>query len=79
MAAERQRITDRRPATRDTNVMLGYTVGAGVDAKLTDQVFGRLEYRYTDYGSKDFDLPGVGTPSIDSSNHRVSVGLGIKF
>jgi outer membrane immunogenic protein len=76
-AAERQRLTDS-VGNRDTNVMLGYTVGAGVDAKLTDQVFGRVEYRYTDYGSKDFDLGGT-TINADSSNHRVTAGIGIKF
>ncbi len=79
VAAERQRITDVATGDRDTNVALGYTVGAGVDAKLTDQVFGRLEYRYTDYGSKDYALPGVNGADFDSSNHRVSVGLGVKF
>jgi outer membrane immunogenic protein len=78
LAAERQRITDNL-CNRDTNVALGYTAGAGVDAKLTDQVFGRLEYRYTDYGKKDYSLPGLGNTQIDSKNHRVSVGLGVKF
>ena len=77
LAAERLRVSDGTDT--DTNLMLGYTVGAGTDVKLTDQVFARAEYRYTDYGSKTFDLPGVGSPEIDSSNHRVTVGLGIKF
>ncbi len=82
LAAERQRVSVGDSAgeiARDTNVALGYTVGAGVDARLTDQVFGRLEYRYTDYGSETFDFPGVGSTEIDSNNHRVTVGLGVKF
>ncbi|MEX4007596.1 MAG: outer membrane protein [Neoaquamicrobium sediminum] len=79
LAAERLRITEDATGTADTNTMLGYTVGAGTDVKLTDQVFARGEYRYTDYGSKEFTLPGVGTADIDSSNHRVTMGVGIKF
>lgn len=82
LAAERQRIAAGDAAGeigRDTNVALGYTVGAGVDARLTDQVFGRLEYRYTDYGSETYNIPGVGEFDADSNNHRVSVGLGVKF
>ncbi|TKT81374.1 outer membrane protein [Aquamicrobium sp. LC103] len=75
-AAERQRVGIA--GNRDTNVMLGYTVGAGIDAKLTDQVFGRVEYRYTDYGKETFDFPGEST-DFESSNNRVSVGLGVKF
>ena len=79
-AAERLRVTDAAvPGARASKTMTGYTVGAGVDARLTDQVFARAEYRYTDYGSKTFDLPGVGARSVDSSNHRVMVGVGIKF
>lgn len=79
VAAESLRITDEVSGARDSNTMLGYTVGAGTDVKLTEDVFARAEYRYTDYGSEEFTLPGVGTAEIDSSNHRVMVGVGIKF
>ncbi len=75
-AAERQRISVA--GDRDTQAMLGYTVGAGVDALLTDNVFGRVEYRYTDYGSQDFELGG-GSADFDSNNHRVTMGVGLKF
>ncbi len=79
VAAESLRITHEASGARDSNTMLGYTVGAGADVKLTEDVFARAEYRYTDYGSEEFTLPGVGTAEIDSSNHRVMVGVGIKF
>ncbi len=75
-AAERLRLTSG--GVSDTEVGLGYTVGAGVDAKLTDQVFGRVEYRYTDYGSQTYNFGGADR-EFDSSNNRVNVGLGIKF
>lgn len=75
-AAERQEI--EVGGVEDTQSMLGYTVGAGVDAKLTEQVFARAEYRYTDYGEETFNFGG-GDVEFDSSNHRVTVGLGIKF
>lgn len=76
VAAESQKISTA--AASQTRGLIGYTVGAGADVKLTEDVFARAEYRYTDYGARSFDLPGVGT-SYDSSNHRVTVGLGIKF
>ncbi len=76
-AAARQRV--EVAGNRDTDVVLGYTAGVGVDARLTDQVFGRVEYRHTRYESGDFDLPGVGTGSFDNTENRVSVGLGVKF
>ncbi|MCO5145910.1 MAG: porin family protein [Aquamicrobium sp.] len=76
VAAERLRVSV--PGASDTNMMLGYTVGVGTDVKLTEDVFARGEYRYSDYGTKTFDFGGV-SDRIDSSNHRVTVGLGIKF
>jgi outer membrane immunogenic protein len=75
-AAQRLEISD--PFGSDDNAMLGWTAGAGVDVKLTEQVFGRLEYRYTDFGSEDFNT-GSGVQSVESSNNRVSIGLGMKF
>jgi outer membrane immunogenic protein len=75
-AAQRLKISDA--AGSDSNPMLGWTAGGGVDLKLTEKVFGRVEYRYTDFGSKDFNT-GSGPQSVDSSENRVSVGLGMKF
>ncbi|MBI1620290.1 outer membrane protein [Aquamicrobium zhengzhouense] len=77
-AAEKLRLTDTATGERDSSTMLGYTVGGGVDARLTEQVFARGEYRYTDYGSEDFNLGGT-TTEYDSSNHRVTLGVGFKF
>ncbi len=36
--------------------MTGWAAGAGVDYAATDNVIVRLEYRYTDYGHKDFSV-----------------------
>lgn len=75
-AAANQRVYDG--AGRDTNTMLGYTVGAGADVKVTDRVFVRGEYRYTDYGSDTFNT-GSGDQEVDVSDNRVLLGLGVKF
>ena len=65
-------------ADSDTNVHLGWTVGAGAEALITDNVFGRLEYRYSDYASKDYNLGGS-TVSSGFSAHSVNAGIGVKF
>ena len=49
-----------------------------MDAKLTDKVFARVEYRYTDYGSHDFNVGGVKSGVRDRSN-TIEAGIGIKF
>ncbi len=52
----------------------GWTLGAGVDYAFTDNVFGRLEYRYNDYGDKT-----IGGINADFDQHVVNVGIGVKF
>ncbi|CDZ49852.1 outer membrane protein [Neorhizobium galegae] len=62
----------------ETETFNGYTVGAGVDYAFTNNIFGRVEYRYTDFGSKTFDF-GAGTIDADLDQHAIRVGLGVKF
>lgn len=73
-----QKLEVSKGGESDDQAMYGYTVGAGTDFKLTDNVFGRVEYRYTDFGSKEFDL-GSGSQDVDSSNHRIIFGVGMGF
>ncbi|MCC2689524.1 MAG: Opacity protein antigen [Rhizobiaceae bacterium] len=62
----------------DSNTMLGWTAGAGADMMVTDNVFGRVEYRYTDFGSDTFTTGPV-SGEVSDRDHRVTFGLGMKF
>ena len=62
----------------DSNTMIGWTAGAGADIMITEQVFGRVEYRYTDFGSDTFNIGGVDSEVSDKDN-RINFGLGMKF
>jgi outer membrane immunogenic protein len=53
----------------------GWTVGGGVDYAFTDKMFGRVEYRYNDFGNKDI----LGLDFDLNPQHVVKVGLGVKF
>lgn len=77
VAGKRMEVSDSVTATSDSQTMFGWTAGAGMDAKVTENMFGRVEYRYTDYGSETFAVGG-GT-EVDSQEHRIGVGLGIQF
>lgn len=76
LALERLKLTDSIGS--DTNTMVGYTVGAGTDIKLTEAVFGRVEYRYTDFGKETFNTGG-GDFEAKDRDHRVTFGVGMKF
>lgn len=75
-AAQRLEVSD--PFGSDSQGMVGWTAGGGVDLKFTENVFGRVEYRYTDFGSADFNT-GSGVQSVDSTQSRVNFGIGMKF
>jgi len=73
LAGKNQKITDA--TTDESKTMLGWTAGVGTDIKITDNVFGRVEYRYTDYGNKDFGDVG----NVKVKDNRVTFGVGMKF
>ncbi|PZQ19024.1 MAG: hypothetical protein DI565_01095 [Ancylobacter novellus] len=53
---------------------VGWTVGGGLEYAVTDNVVGRAEYRYSDYGSDKF----AGAKS-SATEHRVMGGVAVKF
>lgn len=62
----------------DSKTALGYTVGAGVETFVTNNITARVEYRYSDYQDKDFNLGGTNV-SRGFDDHSVKVGIGVKF
>ncbi|EEX58176.1 MULTISPECIES: outer membrane protein, partial [Brucella] len=56
----------------------GWTVGAGIDYAATDNVLLRLEYRYTDYGKKNFGLNDLDTRGSFKTND-IRLGVAYKF
>jgi len=60
------------------NTMVGWTLGAGAEYALADNLVGRVEYRYTDYGSVDYISDGLAVHQSLTSQD-VHVGLALKF
>jgi outer membrane immunogenic protein len=56
----------------------GYTLGAGADYAVTDRLFGRVDYRYNDFGTGALDF-GPASVEAELSQHTVKIGLGLKF
>jgi outer membrane immunogenic protein len=71
--------TDTLGATiEDTQTHIGWTVGAGVEFAVADNVSLDLLYRYTDYGSKDYVLSTDPTP-LSLTSHAITAGVNFKF
>ncbi|AJY46549.1 outer membrane protein [Martelella endophytica] len=66
-----------------SDALYGYTVGAGVDYAITDNIFARLEYRYTGYPDQKVleDIARLaGTDAkLNMHTHAVTAGVGVKF
>ena len=61
----------------DTATHIGWTAGAGIEAKVTQNVIGRVEYRHNNYGRENYDVGG-GTDAKLSEN-EIRIGAGLKF
>lgn len=75
-AAQSVKVTEAGVSDRNTH--LGWTAGAGVDFKVTENVFARGEYRYTDLGNKNYTT-GSASGDVDLNDNRVTFGIGMKF
>ncbi|QFY59657.1 porin family protein [Rhizobium grahamii] len=65
-------------AGSDSDTAVGYTVGAGAEAFVTNNITARVEYRYTNYQHNDFEIGGA-TIARGYDEHSVKVGIGMKF
>lgn len=59
----------------------GWTIGAGLEYALSDHLTTRIEYRYTDFGSAKYDIPGFSTfeTRVKLKTNDVRIGLTYKF
>jgi len=58
--------------------LTGYTLGAGVDYAMTDNIILRAEYRYTDFGDKDFGNANF-KYNVDYKTNDLRLGVAYKF
>lgn len=71
LKAESAGVSDRRG-------VIGWTAGLGAETKITDNVTARVEYDYTDFGKRNFNLGGTNV-SRGYDENSVKVGIGYKF
>lgn len=63
-----------------SKTLTGWTLGAGVDYAMTDNLIVRLEYRYTDFGSKNFHGSNDGFEFLlDSKIKTNDIRLGVAY
>jgi len=63
--------------TRDEHFLWGGVVGAGFEAKITEDIVARAEYLYAIYGEQTYQL--VSPVTVDNQTHSVRTGIGWLF
>ncbi|WP_105385777.1 outer membrane protein [Neorhizobium alkalisoli] len=76
VALQDNELSDATSSENKTSV--GYTVGAGAEALITNNITARVEYRYTDFAAERYGLDS-GSVSKGYDDHSVKVGIGVKF
>ncbi|MCR4268906.1 outer membrane protein [Nitratireductor sp. ZSWI3] len=61
--------------TNASDIVWGWTVGAGAEMAFSDHLRGRLEYRFADYGEADVQCSTCGPTFVEPRTHTVAVGL----
>jgi outer membrane immunogenic protein len=63
----------------DSNTHVGWAVGAGIEAALTENITARAEYMYIDTSSETYTGAGGASADADLDASLVKVGVGYKF
>jgi outer membrane immunogenic protein len=56
-------------------------VGGGIEYAFSPKTFGRIEYRYSNYGRANFNFDGNTSQrfNIDTDRHQVVASYGLRF
>jgi len=76
-------LTTGAPVTAATQVFTdnrtGFTVGAGIEFGLVENLSGKIEYDFYDFGSKNYNFNAITPVSVSSNLHTIIVGVNYKF
>jgi outer membrane immunogenic protein len=62
-----------------TDNRTGFTVGAGIEFGLVENLSGKIEYDFYDYGTKNYNFNAITPVSVKSNLHTLTVGLNYRF
>jgi outer membrane immunogenic protein len=62
-----------------TDNRTGFTVGAGIEFGLVENLSGKIEYDFYDFGSRNYNFNAITPVSVSSNLHTIIVGLNYRF
>lgn len=73
------KIERKSDGVSDEHTHIGFVAGAGVEARVTDGVFARLDYKHYELGSQTYSLPGWSSFSVEGKADIFNIGVGYRF
>jgi outer membrane immunogenic protein len=64
-----------------SDTFTGWTIGAGAEAALTEQLSAKIEYSYSDFGDQTApaNTLAAGATTVSPTSHAIKVGLNYRF
>ena len=62
-----------------TDNRTGFTVGAGIELGLVENLSAKIEYDFYDFGTKNYNFNFITPVSVNSNLHTIIVGLNYRF
>lgn len=76
-------VTDGSVSYSTSMTLTGWTIGAGVEKKLSEDLYTRIQYRYTDYGDDTERFYDNGETYLDGkldyNAHMLTLGISYRF
>lgn len=78
------RASDGTTELRDNFDTDGWRIGAGAEVAMSENMFAKLEYRYSNYSRGELDFEGEDIPDsdrfdIDLDRHQIVAAVGLRF
>ena len=63
----------------DENTFVGLVAGAGVEARITDGLFAKLDYKHYAFAEQTYNVPGLTSFTVDGKTDLLYLGVGYRF
>ena len=63
----------------DENTHVGFVLGGGVEARITDGLFARADYKHYEFGDQTYNVQGLSSFTVDGKADIFQLGIGYRF
>jgi outer membrane immunogenic protein len=61
------------------NTHFGFVAGAGVEARITNNIFARIDYKHYEFGDQTYRISGWSPFTVDGKADVFNIGVGYRF